>query len=300
MKSIIVALSTALLLAGAAMAQTQQDIETEIRKTVDVAKKIQDSEFRSDVIELTKNNYTRFFEGKVSRREIFQSQQRYTQLAIEWVKHEASLQKIPEETASVPASVMAGIRRRAKERWPNDYAMQEFEIDRQRKAYLAVEGKSARLSRAQATRWAESMRQVSERQQALSRSRAAALAAARTQMGDKPDETGLIYILTNSATPGRIRIGRTSGDVNDEVAVLNKDVQFTYELHSITKVYQSRLIELALRQLLAGVEDGLFYRVDPATAQQQLIKMARDNNAHLTINASSQGKSEIHKSGPAP
>ena len=153
---------------------------------------------------------------------------------------------------------------------------------------LALSAAREKAKIAASALWANSMRQVREREQALSHSRAEALAAARAKMEGKPDETGLIYLLTNPAVPGCIRIGRAAGDVQHEVDELNKSVPFAYELHSITKVYQSRMIELAIRQFLPGAEDGAHYRVDPQTVNKQLVKMARENNAHLTDKGSTK------------
>ena len=133
MKSIVVVL---LLL-------TQQDIETEIIKTVEATKKIHDREFRSQLVRLTRGNYTRFLEGKIEPKEILESQKRYTWLATEWVKKEALLKMVQTQDVSVPASVMSSIKQEAKKEWPGDYDMQKYEIDKQRDGYVDVANYSA-------------------------------------------------------------------------------------------------------------------------------------------------------------
>ena len=40
----------------------------------------------------------------------------------------------------VPASISADIRAKAEERWPGDYHMQKYEIDKQEKAYRELHG----------------------------------------------------------------------------------------------------------------------------------------------------------------
>ena len=97
------------------------------------------------------------------------------------------------------------------------------------------------------------------------------------------DEKGFIYILTNPATPGYIKIGRTSGNVYDEMRQLNSSVPIAFELHSVVEVYQCRMIEIAMHQLLLAKGAGNFYCADPQATFKQVVKMARENNAYLVM-----------------
>ena len=45
------------------------------------------------------------------------------------------------------------------------------------------------------------------------------------------------------------------------------------------------MIELAMGHLFSGAKVGTLYRVGPQTAYEQLLKMAKENNAYLTITA---------------
>ena len=119
--------------------------------------------------------------------------------------------------------------------------------------------------------------------------RAVALRLARDQTASDFGEKGFIFFLTNSATPGYVKVARTSGNVKDELARLNQKVRFPFEVHSIVEVYQSTMIEVAIRRFLGNWDEvNGFYRVDPQIAFKQTVKMARENNAYMVMHAEPQ------------
>lgn len=118
---------------------------------------------------------------------------------------------------------------------------------------------------------------------ALGRSRA--LALARESMASQDDETGFVFTLTHPSVPGTTWIGRTAGDVLQYVENLNADSRINYELHSVSKVFQSRMIERATDLLFSSKKVNDSYRADPDDVRQQILKMAKENNSYLTIHA---------------
>lgn len=114
-----------------------------------------------------------------------------------------------------------------------------------------------------------------------------------------------VYILTNEAMPGLIKIGLTEGPITDRVLQLDTtSVPIPFQCYYAAKVLDNRQVERALHTAFGDVrvrQNREFFRIDPfkvktilellavedVTPRHELVASAEDAQAMRTVSSSS-------------
>jgi len=110
----------------------------------------------------------------------------------------------------------------------------------------------------------------------------------RSRAGAKASRAGIVYLLSNPAMPGLLKIGMTSRTMAERLREINSatGVPMPYRVEAVVEAADARAVEADTHRLLgkARVNDRReFFRTDLRTALAAARKAARAHKGRLTL-----------------